>query len=255
MILLHGAFATHAEWPAEIMRGLAGEARVFAVDRPGHGRSARRRGQGDTRSQADLIHQALAPSLCGPAVLVAHSFGAMTALALAERHPAAVAGLVLLAPICFPEWRAEQVYLAPRAIPGLGRPLSAIANATIDPLMAQIMRRAMFAPQPVPEGWARQRAREGAFAPQAFLREGEDSLAVSPLEPRAYRRLARVRAPVVILQGDRDRIVAQGWHARLLSALLPRARLEMVRGVGHMVHHACPERVVAAVSGLMAGTG
>src|SRR5687768_16182964 len=85
VLLLHGALTTHHDWLAGPAGALATESRVTALDRPGHGLSRRPRFVGTPRDQAGQIAAGLDRLDVGPAVIVAHSYGAVVALALAER--------------------------------------------------------------------------------------------------------------------------------------------------------------------------
>jgi pimeloyl-ACP methyl ester carboxylesterase len=254
VVMIHGAFTTHTDWPDGLTIPLSKDARVIAIDRPGHGRSPRLGANGSSRIQAEQIREGLASALDEPAILLAHSFGAMTALAFAEQYPDDTAGLVLVSPVCFPEWRPEHAYLAPRALPGLGPALSAVASLTTDGVYLRYIHHAMFAPQPIPERWLSRYPVGDVFNTEAFVREGEDAAAISPLSGEAYRNLTRLDLPVQLLQGDCDFIILGGWHARLLSTLLPRAQLIWLRGIGHMLHQVCPAQVLEAVRGVLAQT-
>jgi pimeloyl-ACP methyl ester carboxylesterase len=65
-------------------------------------------------------------------------------------------------------------------------------------------------------------------------------------------RLDEVRVPVTLLLGAEDHRFEPGMRA--LQAKLPRADLILVDGVGHDLHTAAPEAVVAAVRGALAGS-
>ena len=56
--------------------------------------------------------------------------------------------------------------------------------------------------------------------------------------------------PVVVVSGNMDFVVAPQPHAVALAAAVPRARLVMLPGIGHMLHHAAVDRVVAEIEGL-----
>jgi len=58
---------------------------------------------------------------------------------------------------------------------------------------------------------------------------------------------SRIKAPTVIITGDRDTVVSPDIHARALAAKLPNSKLVVLDGVGHMPHHVAPDRVVAAI--------
>ena len=102
VLLLHGAMTTHHDWLAGPAGALSEGARVTAIDRPGHGLSRRPRFVGTPRDQAGQIAGALDRLGVGPAVVVGHSFGALVAMALAERFPERIRQLVLIDPSSFP---------------------------------------------------------------------------------------------------------------------------------------------------------
>lgn len=98
VVFLHGYGCSSADWREVASAITAGGERIL-LDFPGHGGS----GAEAPNSLDELIartHQVLEELRALPAILVAHSMGGMVALALAERSPAAVSGLVLAD--CFP---------------------------------------------------------------------------------------------------------------------------------------------------------
>src|SRR3954463_2533139 len=105
LLLVHGALHTHQAWLSGPAAALAESARVTVIDRPGHGLSRRPRFVGTPREQAAQVAAGVDRLGVGRAIVVAHSFGALVALALAERFAERVAALVLVAPLVFPEPR------------------------------------------------------------------------------------------------------------------------------------------------------
>jgi len=49
------------------------------------------------------------------------------------------------------------------------------------------------------------------------------------------------------MQGDSDAVVVGGWHARAMHQIAPLSTMIWLKGVGHMAHHAAPERVVEQI--------
>lgn len=248
LVLVHGALTTHRDWLAGPFPALARRFRVTAVDRPGHGLSRRPRFEGTPRDQAAQIRRGLDALGVARAVIVGHSMGGMVALALAEQFPESVAALVLVAPIAFPEARPlEHGLFAPRSAPLLGPLFSALAEATFDRPLLEVVHRQMFAPQPVPPEWKADYPYGEILTADAMVREGEDAASILPFAPTGTIAYADLRTPVHILAGTADRVVDPARHALPLSRLVPRARLTQIEGAGHMAHHVAPEELLAAI--------
>jgi pimeloyl-ACP methyl ester carboxylesterase len=64
---------------------------------------------------------------------------------------------------------------------------------------------------------------------------------------RLYRELS---VPVRLIAGSDDRIVDTDEHSACLHQELGTSTFHRVPGCGHMVHHAAPEEVVAAIAAL-----
>jgi pimeloyl-ACP methyl ester carboxylesterase len=93
VILIHGAGSNHLCWPAEIRR--LRDTTVYAIDQPGHGKSAGTAYHRVSSYQVAII-DFIAQLALNRAVLVGHSLGAAIALQLAMEHPQHVAGLVCI---------------------------------------------------------------------------------------------------------------------------------------------------------------
>jgi pimeloyl-ACP methyl ester carboxylesterase len=146
----------------------------------------------------------------GPVDLAAHSLGGLVAAELAAQRPELVRRLVLVAPAGIPCGRS-----VPRRSVPLARSLYEV-------------RRAF----PVVVGDA--------------LRAGPFGLArgIAYVSSRDLRReLAAVRAPTLLLWGERDRLVPL-WVAQEWQRVLPHARLELL-ACGHVPMLEQPDAVAA----------
>ncbi|HEX8415541.1 MAG TPA: alpha/beta fold hydrolase, partial [Sphingomicrobium sp.] len=153
IVLVHGAFATHRDWLDGPYAALTALGRVTAIDRPGHGLSRRPRFEGGPRAHAAHMREALRALGVVRPLFVGHSFGALSVLSFAEQFPAEVAGLVLVAPLAFPEYRPlEHSMFAPRALPVAG-PLWATMAPAFDRPMLEAHHRIMFSPDEPPQIW------------------------------------------------------------------------------------------------------
>ncbi|MBW3616414.1 MAG: alpha/beta hydrolase [Proteobacteria bacterium] len=247
VVLLHGALGMAEDMALGLFSALATNRRAIAVDRPGHGFSRRERFASSPMRQAEQIRAGLQQLGVQRAVMLAHSIGAPVALAYARAWPGEVAGLVLLAPLVYPELRPlEHTYLSPRAAPWVGPLMSQAAHGSVDPGVLPLIQKTMFSPQKIPEYWARGFPHEQVRQPERMTANGEDAADMPALAQLAisYRTIA---TSTVILSGDKDAVVNPNRHARALVQALPNARLEMLPGLGHMIHHFAQDRIRAVV--------
>jgi pimeloyl-ACP methyl ester carboxylesterase len=233
-----------------ITEGLArrGRYRVIAFDRPGYGYTTRPRNKSWTAAeQADLIAGALRQLDVSSATVVGHSWGTLVATALAQKHPTLVRSLVLLGGYYFPQFRLDVLMVKPLAWPVIGD----IFRYTISPIFGvltmPLLMRAMFGPPRVPERFKqgfptsltlrpwqlRASAEEGATMNEqvATLRGGYDKLIMS----------------TAILAGGADRIVFPTKQSGELAKVTPNCTLQIVPGVGHMIHHEAGDDVIEAI--------
>lgn len=250
LVLIHGALTTSHDWrTSPVAQALAATHRITAVDRPGHGRSRRRRFEGTPRDQADQIAEGLEQLGIRRAIVVGHSFGGLVTLALAERHPDLFAAMVLLSPIAFPEPRLmEQLLLAPRALPLAGPALSRFAEAMrLDAMALPLFHKIMFHPQDVPAAWQETYPFADILDPQALVFEGEDAAATLPLSAEGTIAIGEIQIPAQVLIGTSDKIIDETRQAAAVAALLPKGRIGRIEGGGHMIHHTHPDRILSAI--------
>ena len=248
VVLIHGVLGMAEDMALGLFDALPPGHRVISVDRPGHGGSRRERFESSPVRQAELMREGLQALGVERPVLVSHSLGGPVALAYARSWPDEVRGLVLLAPAAYPEIRPmEHTYLSPRAAPWFGPLLSRAAHDSIDPGVLPLLRKAMFAPQEVPAYWAERFPDSQVLRPEQMTANGEDISEMPALGQLALTYRA-IPTPSVVMAGDKDAIIYPIRHARALTVALPNARLEMLPGLGHMIHRFAAARIAAAVS-------
>ena len=147
-------------------------------------------------------------------VVLGHSYGGAVALAYGLRFPDAVAGIVALAPVCFPELRLEQMLFGPRTAPVAGPLLSDALAPTVDPTLLPLLWNAMFLPQVMPKPFADRFPFGFAGRSAQVIAEGEDALALWPALSRSALAYPSCRVPVRILAGDADLVVGMLQRAR-----------------------------------------
>jgi pimeloyl-ACP methyl ester carboxylesterase len=199
MLFLHG-YAGSAHWWRRNLAALSEIRRVFAPDLPGFGGS--RLSLPFTLSGAvDILAEWMAACGISRGDVVAHSMGGQVALILAARYPERVRSLVLAAP----------------------------AGIPFDTGLAGI-------------AWRASRSRRGGdprFTPLVVagaVMAGPRVLwqAVSQIRSQDVRpALAHVRAPVLILWGEQDRLLP-ARHGELFVQAMAGSRVQIVPG-GHNV--------------------
>jgi pimeloyl-ACP methyl ester carboxylesterase len=231
LLLVHGYGG--AAWNfTELVPHLRGR-RLIVPDLPGHGASSPLPATTSLRGFAD----ALVPLLDGPVDVLGHSLGGVVALRLAERHPELVRRVVLaaVAGISSSTRRAELLI----AFVGLVQP-GRIAGRRVHRIAgSRLLRRIVFGPFEVSNpDLLTERAVHGFLrGPLLHTDAIGAGLALAADDPR--RDLERVRCPVLVLWGGRDRQVPleDGFeYARRLQA-----PLRVIADCGHLLIGERPE--------------
>jgi pimeloyl-ACP methyl ester carboxylesterase len=266
VVFCHGYSLSQDVWHYQRL-ALAEETRLVLYDQRGHGRS----GSGDSdRASIDQLGTDLAAVLAttapgdDPVVLVGHSMGGMTIMALADQRPALfgtkVAGVVLISTT------SHQVD-ATRWLPPAVRPAARYAGPAL-------LRGAA-------DGWRatlteRLRAAGGDLA---FLMTRSVAFGTANASPALVDFLERVirgtsikviadfyialrehdkrtalgtlgRVPVIVITGEQDRLIPAA-EAVTLAAAIPGARLVRVPGAGHAIILERPEAVTREIADLV----
>ena len=152
VVLIHGNAVSGDDWNTSGVAGLLLRShRVIIFDRPGFGYSGRPRGHFWTAAQqAELLYNALRQLGVERPVVVGHSWGTIVALALAERHQADVAGLVLLSGYYFWTLRPDVLLAVAGALPVLGDVLHHTVSPLLGWLQTPLVKWAIFSPARVP---------------------------------------------------------------------------------------------------------
>jgi pimeloyl-ACP methyl ester carboxylesterase len=251
LLLLHGWSDSADTWRPLLAR-LAGAGRTaIALDLPGFGRAERLDREAAVLPQLDrfvaaaIEHQTERAG--GPVVVVGNSLGGCAAMRAAERPDAALGGVVAVAPagLDMAAW------------------FGIIESA---PLVRLILR----APVPLPEAVVRE-ATGRVYRTLAFARPREVDPAVVSAFTRHLRsrrdvirmlatgrrllpeirdpfRLERIGAPLLLVWGERDRMVFTTGAERVLHAV-GEARVEVIADCGHCPQIEAPERMEELLAG------
>ena len=248
VVLIHGNAASGEDWMTSgVAELLLQSHRVIIFDRPGFGHSERPRGHFWTAAQqAELIHNALRQLGVERAVVVGHSWGAIVALALAERHQANVAGLVLLSGYYFWTLRPDALMALPGALPVLGDVLRHTVLPPLGWLQMPLLKWAMFSPARAPARFQAEYSVAMALRPSQIRASAMDGALMIQGALALREGYKNLTLPVIIIAGDGDKIVFRR-NAEQLHDSITGSVLQIIKGAGHMVHHLAPRQVAEAI--------
>jgi pimeloyl-ACP methyl ester carboxylesterase len=249
LVLLHGNYVSGLDMILSGLVDLAAQRyRVIVFDRPGFGYSERPRGARiwGPQSQARLLRRALQQLGVDSATVLGHSWGTLVAMAMALDDPASVRSLVLVSGYYYPTPRPDAVMMLPIVTPVLGD----LMRFTFSPLELRLswpmLSRFIFAPARVTPSFKRYPPWMAARPLQLRSSAAEQSMAV-PAAVRLQYRYHELSVPLILVHGSKDRMCHMDAHSERLHRELPRSQLIRVDGMGHMLHHLAPRRVMEAI--------
>jgi pimeloyl-ACP methyl ester carboxylesterase len=230
VLLLHGVTDSWRSFEP-VLPHLPASVNAIALSQRGHGDSERPRGGYRTRDYAaDVAAGVDALGLDRP-VVVGHSMGATNAQRFAIDHPDRLRGLVLAA--SFASYRRHPT------VTDLCESVVARLEDPIDPAFVREFQEGTVA-RPVPAAFMDTVVRESLKVPARVWRATFGGF----LEDDCVADLGRIRAPTLILWGDRDTLCRREDEDTLLHAIAG-SRLVVYEGVGHAIHWEEPERFAA----------
>lgn len=236
LLIAHGLFGSARNFNS-LGRKLAAGRRVVMVDMRNHG---------DSPWSEEVSYPAMAEDLArvietrcgGQAMVLGHSMGGKTTMALALAHPDLLAGAIVadIAPVTY-----DHTHL--HLIRGMRQiDLSSVSRRSdVDPLLAEVtedagLRAFLLTNLAIEDGAARWRLNLGA------LEAGIGALIGWPEINAAYE------GPAFFLYGANSTYMSAA-HAERVRALFPAATFEAIPGAGHWLHAERPAEFLAAVQG------
>jgi pimeloyl-ACP methyl ester carboxylesterase len=248
LVLLHGNGSMIEDFAASGLIDLAARHyRVIAFDRPGFGHSTRPRNVVWTpAAQANLIRKALGLLKVSRATILGHSWGASVAVALGLKHPHVVRALVLVSGYYYPTARGDVIALAGPAIPVIGDVLRYSISPSLGRLIWPRLMQKIFGPQKVPRKFEAF-PKEMALRPSQIRASAAESALMIPDAVTLSSEYKKLTMPVVIIAGREDQLVDARRQSARLHRDVPRSRLLLVAGQGHMVHQTATADVLKAI--------
>jgi pimeloyl-ACP methyl ester carboxylesterase len=266
LVCVHGLGGSHVNWLA-LAPLLTPTCRVVALDlagfgyTPGHGRST------SVRANQQLLHRFVTDVEGGPAILVGNSMGGLITVLETAAHPRDVSGLVLIDPALPPNvWaRPDPLTAAMFAAyftPGVGKAVISKRRAvrTAEELAMDTLRLCCVDPGRVPPDVVEAHVQLGRTRRYYAEMEAEFVLATRSLMWTLARRrryaamMNRILAPVLLLHGEKDRLVAVA-SARAAARAHPSWRYAEAPDVGHVPQLEVPEWTAAQILDWLATQG
>ncbi len=226
LLVLHGALGSTAVQTVCVARRWASDFRVYALDFLGHGASD---AFPDTPFTADGFGANVVALMDVAGLARAHVFGfslgAAVALHTAARHPERVDRLALLGTNV--QWNPDEA-----------RAMTAAMAAALDDPASHWGR--LLADAHGEDRWRGLAERMIRFTRELPAHRVSDSV------------LAGVRAPALVVHGDRDRYF-DVRHAVHLRHVLPQARLWVIPGLDHPIQRADDRALAAEVAAFLRG--
>jgi len=241
VVLLHGVGANSMHWRFQFA-GLSDAFRVIAWNAPGYVLSdAFKTDWPNCKDYADALADFLGSLKLDRVNIVGNSFGSRVAQCFAIHHPGRVIRLAMTGTGVGPKGMSEEEkakIIATRDAQiakggySFGARVDALlakgASAQTRALVADVVR---------------------ATNPRGFMHGVKLGLA-DGYDPETVD--AKVTAPVLMISGAEDRVNPIDKNAAVLAKAMPKARLEILEGVGHLPEVEAPEKVNALLRAFFA---
>jgi pimeloyl-ACP methyl ester carboxylesterase len=254
LMLLHGFGASIGHWRQNL--AVIGERHtVYALDMLGFGASEKASVSYKVDLWVEQVYDFWLTFIRQPMVLVGNSIGSMVSLAAAAKHPDMVQGIVMMS---LPDPSLEEEAIPPFLRPVVAAIKSVIASPPVLKTLFRVVRR---------PGGVRRWAKLAYANPEAVTDELVDIL-VGPAQdrgaalafsaifkaltsaqfgPSAKAVLPTLKIPMLLIWGQKDRMVPPPAFACQLAEDNPNLQLLRLDNAGHCPHDECPEQVNQAI--------
>ncbi|MDH0893811.1 MULTISPECIES: alpha/beta hydrolase [unclassified Pseudomonas] len=222
LVMIHGFGANRDNW-LRMARHFTERYRVIALDLPGFGESSKPDASYDVASQTERLHAFVTALNIEKPHLIGNSMGGHIAALYAARYPDQVSSIALLdnAGITSPRM-SEMFQMIER-----GQPNPLVVRKAED--FGTLMDFVFVNPPPLPDSLKRH------FAAQSMANQAHYDMIFTqlreqyvPLEPE----LPKIQVPVLVLWGDRDRVLDVS-SIEVMKPLLQKPTVVVMKDCGH----------------------
>ena len=261
-VLVHGLAGSSLNWMA-VGPAVAKTHRALALDLAGFGQTPLLGRAATVGANARLVHDFVESVIGEPVTLIGNSMGGHITVLVAADHPELVERAVLVDPavpgvhVRRPE-PAMLAVMATLSVPGLAETVLDRRTRTLAPEQLVRQTLALVCADPtrlspeIVEAHIRLTRERGHLGPQntrAFI-QATRSIGLRMADPRFWLRARKVKAPVLVVHGELDRVIPVA-AARELVHRVPGWKLEVIEGVGHVPMMETPALFLEVVGGFL----
>lgn len=257
IVLVHGLGGSHLNW-MPLGQLLAKSRRVYALDLAGFGLT-HPAGRGTAvADNAQLVGDFIATVVGRPAYLVGNSMGGLITTMVARSRPELVRGAVLLNPalpittIRHSDAKTAAMFLA-FMTPRLGERTMRRMTKGVSPhrqveqTMSMVMERPQLEGQLFEASVDLAAHRRGlTHSDDSFLTAARSIIGRGIRPSAAHRHMSAIQSPVLLIHGDKDRVVPVS-AARRAAAAFPHWKYVELEGIGHVPMIECTERTAELI--------
>ena len=252
LVMVHGLGGSLVNWAA-LAPLLTDTCRVLALDLIGFGHTQAGTHSTSITANQHMLHRFLSEVAAGPVILVGNSMGGAIAILEAAQHPEWVNAVVLIDPALPVKVGSQPDPLVAAsfgmyAVPRLGRAMLRARRRVRSPeqLAMDVLRLCCVDPARVPADVLEQHLqmararREYPDIDEHFLSAARSLMHMLTRRSSFEATMKAIRVPVLLLHGEKDRLVAIG-ASRAAAAANPSWRFEVAPDVGHVPQLEVPE--------------
>jgi len=247
VVFVHGATGNLLDQYHAFAPVLKDQRPILFLDRPGHGYSPRL----DAETPADHARryaQLLDSLNIDQVVLVGHSLGTASVAAFAVLFPERVKGLVFLAPATHPWSTGVDWYYDLASTPVLGWFFTETLTLPVGMQRLDAGVVSVFEPNSVFPDYAEKAAIKLVFRPENFRANSRDVAGLNAFVSEFSKRYKEIKAPTVVITGDKDDVVAPSIHSVGLERDIEGAELIVLPNVGHKPDYAATQTALDAIA-------
>ena len=263
LVMVHGLGGNALNW-MDVGPSLAAHHRAVALDLAGFGETPLFNRSAAVGANAELVAGFVRELFDEPAVLMGNSMGGHVSVLIGADQPQLVDRIVLVDP-AVPGVHVRRPapamlgVMAALSVPGLAENVldRRLKSVTPEQLVHETLALVCADPSRLSEGivdahvrLTRERDGLGTQNRRAFL-QATRSLGLRMADPRFWSHARRVKAPVLVVQGELDRLIPVA-AARELVRRVPAWTLKVLEGVGHVPMMETPSLFMDVVSDWMA---